>query len=131
MVGPRHRVLLTLPLYMELQSSNGDVQIAVCTLRYALLQPRACYVQFAMCQLHVSVLHCIAAVMASSLECASYIARYSNTALVTSYCSYRALLDVVEITNTIDIFAPLLYFIYWLLHVSALVYHHQGASGSV
>jgi hypothetical protein len=38
---------------------------------------------------------------------------------------------VVEITNTMHRFAPPLYSIYWLLHVSAIVCHHQGASGSV
>jgi hypothetical protein len=40
-------------------------------------------------------------------------------------------LDVVEITTTMHRFAPLLYSICWLLHVSAVVCHHQGASGSV
>jgi hypothetical protein len=38
---------------------------------------------------------------------------------------------VVEITNTMHSFAPLLYCIYWLQHVSVVVCHHQGASGSV
>jgi hypothetical protein len=38
---------------------------------------------------------------------------------------------VVEMTNTMNRFAPLLYSIYRLLHVSVVVYHHQGASGSV
>jgi hypothetical protein len=40
-------------------------------------------------------------------------------------------LDVVEITNTMHRFAPLLYSTCWLLHVSAVVCHRQGASGSV
>jgi hypothetical protein len=43
---------------------------------------------------------------------------------------YRALLDVVEITSTMHRFAPLLYSIYRLLHVSAVVCN-QGAFGSV
>jgi hypothetical protein len=34
-------------------------------------------------------------------------------------------------TNTMHRFTPLLYFIRWLLHVSAVVCHLQGASGSV
>jgi hypothetical protein len=34
---------------------------------------------------------------------------------------------VVEITNTMHWFAPLLYSMRWLLHVSAVVCHHQGA----
>jgi hypothetical protein len=34
-------------------------------------------------------------------------------------------------TNTLQRFAPLLYFICWLRHVSAVVCHLQGASGSV
>jgi hypothetical protein len=38
---------------------------------------------------------------------------------------------VVEITNTMHRFAPLLYSIYWFLHVSAVVCHRQGASGPV
>jgi hypothetical protein len=38
---------------------------------------------------------------------------------------------VVEKTNTMHRFAPLLYFIRWFLHVSAVVCHLQGASGSV
>jgi hypothetical protein len=37
---------------------------------------------------------------------------------------------VVEITNTMHRYAPLLYSIYLLLHVSAVVCHNQGASGS-
>jgi hypothetical protein len=39
--------------------------------------------------------------------------------------------EVVEITNSMHRFSPLLYFIYWFLHVSAVVCHHQEASGSV
>jgi hypothetical protein len=35
---------------------------------------------------------------------------------------------VVEVTNTMHWFVPLLYSIYWLLHVSAVVCYHQGAS---
>jgi hypothetical protein len=35
---------------------------------------------------------------------------------------------VVEIINTIHWFVPLLYSMYWLLHVSAVACHHQGAS---
>jgi hypothetical protein len=38
---------------------------------------------------------------------------------------------VVEITNNMHIVAPLLYSICWLLHVSAVVCHLQGAPGSV
>jgi hypothetical protein len=38
------------------------------------------------------------------------------------------ILNVVEITNIKHWFLPLLYSIYWLLHVSAVVCHHQGAS---
>jgi hypothetical protein len=49
----------------------------------------------------------------------------------TIKCSYHALLDVVAITNTMHRFAPVLYSGCWLLHISALVCHHQGASGSV
>jgi hypothetical protein len=37
---------------------------------------------------------------------------------------------VLEMTNNVHRFAPLLYSIYWLLHVLAVVCH-QGASGSV
>jgi hypothetical protein len=36
--------------------------------------------------------------------------------------------DVAEITNTMHWFVPLLYSIYWLLHVSAIVCHNQGTS---
>jgi hypothetical protein len=36
----------------------------------------------------------------------------------------------VEITNTMHKFAPMLCSLSWLLHVSALVCHLQGASGS-
>jgi hypothetical protein len=35
---------------------------------------------------------------------------------------------IVEITNTMHLFVPILYCIYWLLHVSAAACHHQGAS---
>jgi hypothetical protein len=38
---------------------------------------------------------------------------------------------VVEKINTMHRFTPLLYFICWLLHVSAVVCHLQGASGPV
>jgi hypothetical protein len=41
------------------------------------------------------------------------------------------ILNVVEITNNMHCFVPLLYSIYLLLHVSAVVCHHQGALGSV
>jgi hypothetical protein len=41
------------------------------------------------------------------------------------------LIYLVEITNTMHRFAPLFYSIYRLLHVSAVVCYHQGASGSV
>jgi hypothetical protein len=37
-------------------------------------------------------------------------------------------LVVVEITNTMHWFVPLLYSLYWLLHISAVACHHQGAS---
>jgi hypothetical protein len=40
-------------------------------------------------------------------------------------------IELVEKTNTMHRFAPLLYFICWLLHVSAVACHLQGASGSV
>jgi hypothetical protein len=43
---------------MALQCSIGDVQIAVCTLRYGLLHRITVDLQFALCKLHVSVLHC-------------------------------------------------------------------------
>jgi hypothetical protein len=36
----------------------------------------------------------------------------------------------VEITKTMHRLTPLLYSAYWLLHVSAIVCHLQGASGS-
>jgi hypothetical protein len=78
---------------VALQSSNGNGQITVCTLRYALLQPRASYLQFAMCQLHVSALHCIAAVMAYNLDCASYIARWCDVALVILLCGVLTVLQ--------------------------------------
>jgi cytochrome b561 len=39
--------------------------------------------------------------------------------------------EVAEMTNNMHRFAPLLYYIYLLLHVSAVFCHHQGASGSV
>jgi predicted aldo/keto reductase-like oxidoreductase len=38
-------------------------------------------------------------------------------------------LYVVEITNKMHRFAPLIYSICWLLHVSAVVCHLQGAYG--
>jgi hypothetical protein len=38
---------------------------------------------------------------------------------------------VVEITNTMYRFAPLLNSICWFLHFSAEVYHLQGATGSI
>jgi hypothetical protein len=40
-------------------------------------------------------------------------------------------LKCIKKTNTMHRFVPLLYFICWLLHVSAVVCHLQGASGSV
>jgi hypothetical protein len=39
--------------------------------------------------------------------------------------------NIVEMTNNMHRFAPLLYSIYRLLHVSAVVCHYQGASGYV
>jgi hypothetical protein len=42
--------------------------------------------------------------------------------------NYYIYIYVLEITNTIYWLSPLLYSIYWLLHVSAAVCHHQGAS---
>jgi hypothetical protein len=51
------------------------------------------------------------------------------------YCKIRntfqidlVLVVVVEITNTMHWFVPLLYSMYWLLHVSTVVCHHQRAS---
>jgi hypothetical protein len=38
------------------------------------------------------------------------------------------IVEVVEITNTVHWFVLLLYSISWLLHVSAVACHHQGAS---
>jgi len=43
---------------MALQYSIGYVQIAVCTLHYALLHRITVDLQFVLCKLHVSVLHC-------------------------------------------------------------------------
>jgi hypothetical protein len=43
-------------------------------------------------------------------------------------CRNFVLFYVVEITNTMHCFVPLLYSTYWLLHVSAVVCHQQGAS---
>jgi hypothetical protein len=37
-------------------------------------------------------------------------------------------MKVVEITNTMHCFVPLLYPLYWLLHASAVACHHQEAS---
>jgi hypothetical protein len=37
----------------------------------------------------------------------------------------------IEITNTIHGGEPLLYSVFWLIHVSAVICHHQEASGSV
>jgi hypothetical protein len=48
---------------------------------------------------------------------AGWTFRYQLKAKVCSFCSYRALLKVVEITNTMHWFVPLLYSIYFLLHV--------------
>jgi hypothetical protein len=67
------------------------------------------------------------------------IYRTTNLSVVLCWCEIRSLtlrenkqrLKEVEIINTMHRFAPLLYSIYWLLHVSAGVCHHQGASGSV
>jgi hypothetical protein len=36
--------------------------------------------------------------------------------------------DVLEETNNMYRFVPLLYSMCWLLHVSAVARHHQGAS---
>jgi hypothetical protein len=41
---------------------------------------------------------------------------------------YRALLDVVEMTKQYVLIVPILYSIYWLLHVSAVACYDQGAS---
>jgi hypothetical protein len=42
-------------------------------------------------------------------------------------CSYRALSDVLERDKQYALIVPLLYSTYWLLHVSAIACHHQGA----
>jgi hypothetical protein len=39
--------------------------------------------------------------------------------------------NLVEMTNNVHRFAPLLYSIYRLLHASAVACHHPGASGSL
>jgi hypothetical protein len=56
---------------------------------------------------------------------------YSQLNFITCFfnISTNFLSDVVENSNTMHRFAPLLYFICWLLHVSAVVCHLQGASG--
>jgi hypothetical protein len=35
--------------------------------------------------------------------------------------------SLVEMTNTMHLFVPLLYSIYWFVHVSEVACHHQGA----
>jgi hypothetical protein len=55
----------------------------------------------------------------------------SGTALKVKYfflTLWQICTVIVEITNTMDWFVSLLYSIYWPLHISAIVCHHQGAS---
>jgi hypothetical protein len=64
----------------------------------------------------------------------TYPCRYQIYNIFTQHIvSFRTayfVLVVLEITNTMHRFALLLYSVCWLLHVSAVVCHHQGASGS-
>jgi hypothetical protein len=43
------------------------------------------------------------------------------------WCSYYTLSDILQETNNMHRFLPLLYCTYWLLHVLAEACHHQGA----
>jgi hypothetical protein len=56
------------------------------------------------------------------------VRRHTVYNVVPSNISKLRCYVVVEITNTMHWFVPLLYSIYWLLHVSAVACHHQGAS---
>jgi hypothetical protein len=74
-----------------------------------------CRIPFGTCQKDVTGLHCLC--------------RYS----VWKHFLYGLMfvpfiVYVVEMTNTMHWFVLLLYCIYWLLHVSAVVCNHQGAS---
>jgi hypothetical protein len=63
--------------------------------------------------------------------CLLYAVSKCQKKVYTIECSYCALLDAVEITNTMHRLAPLLYSTCWLLHVSAVVCHLQEASESI
>jgi hypothetical protein len=54
----------------------------------------------------------------------------ANTHILVQYQNLTCckLIHNLKITNTVYWFEPLLYSIYWLLHVSAVACHHQGAS---
>jgi hypothetical protein len=57
--------------------------------------------------------------------------RYANAFIFTNQSELDFGIALVEITNSMHRFAELLYSVYWLLHVSAIACHHQGASGSI
>jgi hypothetical protein len=62
-------------------------------------------------------------VISASVSCVfRYIVQWSNK------CTISSRNNLTEMTKNIHWFVPLLYSIYWLLHVSAVACHHQGAS---
>jgi hypothetical protein len=91
--------------------------------------------QVASCMLQILKLvtsrgnYAMSSVITNVSEYSSNHHMFTSCFIVNRYCKgyFQTQWFIAEITNNMHWFVPLLYSIYWLLHVSAVACHHQGA----